>query len=67
MDTLLEPLLLRHSDAQRALACGNSKYWELVNEGKIEVVGKGKMSRATYRSVKAHVEKLLAEVRGKAA
>jgi hypothetical protein len=63
----IEPLLVRHKDAQRALGCGNSKYWELVKAGEIEVVGNGAMSRATYASVKAYVARLLLEARGKAA
>ena len=49
------------------LGYGNSKYWELVKAGEIEVVGKGAMSRATYASIKAFVEKLLAESRAGAA
>ena len=51
----IEPLLLRHADAKRMVACGNSKYWELVKGGEIEVVGKGAMSRATHASIKAYV------------
>jgi hypothetical protein len=49
----IEPLLLRHADAKRMVACGNSKYWELVKGGEIEVVGKGAMSRATHAAIKA--------------
>ena len=37
MDSPFEPLLVRHKEAQRALGCGNSKYWELVKAGEIEV------------------------------
>ena len=66
LDGPLEPLLVRHKDAQRALGFGNSKYWELVKAGEIEVVGKGAMSRATYASVKAYVARLLLDARGKA-
>lgn len=62
----IEPLLLRHADAKRMVACGNSKYWELVKGGEIEVVGKGAMSRATHASIKAYVRKLLAESRARA-
>lgn len=63
----IEPLLLRHSAAKQMLACGNSKYWELVKAGEIEVVGKGGMSRATYASVRRYVAKLLADAQGTAA
>jgi hypothetical protein len=63
----IEFLLLRHTAAKQMLACGNSKYWELVKAGEIEVVGKGGMSRATYASIKRYVAKLIDEARGKAA
>ncbi len=59
----IEPFLLRHSDARRMLGYGNSKYWELVKAGEIEVVGKGAMSRAIYDSIKRYVAKLIEEAR----
>jgi hypothetical protein len=61
LDGSLEPLLVRHKDAQRALGCGNSKYWELVKAGEIEVVGKGAISRADYASIKRYVGRLRGE------
>jgi hypothetical protein len=63
----LEPLLVKHQQARVILGYGNTKYWELVKAGEIEVVGKGAMSRATYASIKAFVEKLLAESRRRVA
>ena len=59
----IEPFLLRHGDARRMLGYGNSKYWELVKAGEIEVVGRGAMSRAIYDSIKRYVAKLIEEAR----
>jgi hypothetical protein len=61
MTEALEPLLIRHRQAQDMLGLGATKYWELVRGGEIEVVGSGAMSRAVYRSIKKYVAKLLAE------
>jgi hypothetical protein len=64
----IEPLLVKHPDAQRLIACGASKYWQLVKLGEIEVVGTGAMGRATYESLKRYVAKLVTEATsGKAA
>ena len=57
----LEPLLVRHQQAQDMLGLGATKYWELVRRGEIEVVGAGAMSAADYGSIKRYVQKLLAE------
>jgi hypothetical protein len=62
----IEPLLVKHPDAQRLIACGASKYWELVRGGEIEVVGEGAMGRATYESLKRYVDRLLAKASEKA-
>jgi len=51
-----EVLLLRHRDAQAALACGASPYWRLV-----QILGKGKAGRATAASIRAYVASLEAE------
>ena len=67
LNDAVEPLLVRHQQARVLLGYGNTKYWELVKAGEIEVVGRGAMSRATYASIKALVEKLLAEARQRAA
>jgi hypothetical protein len=57
----IEPLLVRHPQGRKLLGVGASKYWALVRQGEIEVVGKGAMSRAFYPSIKKYVAKLLAE------
>ena len=67
LNDAIEPLLVRHQQARVLLGYGNTKYWELAKAGEIEVVGKGAMSRATYASINALVEKLLAEARQRAA
>lgn len=61
MTEALEPLLVRHQQAQDMLGLGATKYWQLVRDGEIEVVGTGAMSRAVYSSIKQYVQKLLAE------
>jgi hypothetical protein len=48
----LEPLTVPHPTAQHLLGVGNTKYWELVKTGKVEVVAVGRSSMATYRSLK---------------
>jgi hypothetical protein len=62
----IEPLLVKHPDAQRLIACGASKYWELVRAREIEVVGEGAMGRA-YESLKRYVARLQAKAAEKAA
>jgi excisionase family DNA binding protein len=60
-----EPLLIRHSEAQRLLGIGESYYFQLVREGRIKTVGQGRLSRARYDSVKAYVAGLVAEAEAK--
>ena len=61
-----EPFLVRHSEAQRLLGIGESHYFQLVREGRIKVVGKGRLSRAIYGSVVEFVRGLVAEAEAKA-
>jgi hypothetical protein len=67
MSEPLEPFFVKHSEGRRLIRCGNTKYWELVKAGEIEVVGKDKMSRAVYASIKAYVARLRAQARKKVA
>ena len=55
------PLLVRHPEAQRLLGLGASAYFKLIREGRIQSVGKGKMSRAVYSSIRKYVSELVAE------
>ena len=50
-----EPLLIRHAEAQRLLGLGASHYFGLVRAGRIQTVGRGRLSRALYASVKDYV------------
>jgi hypothetical protein len=49
------PLLVRHLEAQRLLGIGASHYFKLIREGRIQSVGRGKMSRAVYSSIRKRV------------
>lgn len=62
----IEPILLRHADAQKILGLGQSRYFKLIREKKLVAVGRGRMARCYYPSVKAYVAGLLEEA-GKAA
>jgi hypothetical protein len=61
----IEPLLLRHSDAQKILGLGQSRYYKLIREKKIVAVGRGRMGRCYFPSIKSYVEDLLAEAQAK--
>jgi hypothetical protein len=56
-----EPFFVRHSEAQRLLGLGESRYFQLIREGRIKSVGKGRMSRAVYSSIKEYVRGVVAE------
>lgn len=59
------PLLVRHSEAQRLLGLGPSRYFKLIRAGTIQTVGQGRMSRALYSSIKEYVQALVAEAEAK--
>ena len=61
-----EPFLIRHAEAQRLLGLGSSHYFGLVRAGRIKTVGRGRLSRALYSSVKEYVRGLVAEAEAKA-
>jgi hypothetical protein len=63
----LEPLLVRHADAQKLLGLGQSRYYKLIREKKIVAVGRGRMGRCYFPSIKAYVEGLLAEAEARKA
>lgn len=52
----LKPLTVNHPTAQRLLGVGNTKYWELVKDGQVEVVKIGRRSMAKYASLERLVE-----------
>ena len=49
--TDLKPLLLSGPSVRRMLDCGNTKYWELVKTGFIDLVDVAGRKMATYESV----------------
>jgi hypothetical protein len=61
-----EPFLIRHAEAQRLLSLGASHYFGLVRAGRIKTVGRGRLSRALYSSIKEYVRGLVAEAEAKA-
>jgi hypothetical protein len=67
MTTEDAPLLVRHSEAQRLLGLGASAYYKMVRAGTIQVVGRGRMSRAVYSSILSYVQSLVAEAEGRKA
>jgi hypothetical protein len=56
-----EPFFIPHKIGQRLLGVRSSYYWGLVRKKKIVSVRKGKASRASFPSIKAYAEELLAE------
>lgn len=48
----MEPLLVTGPVARKLIGCGNTKYWQLVKDGKIAVVEVGGRKMATYASLK---------------
>jgi hypothetical protein len=62
----IEPLLVRHPDAAKILGLGLSAYFKLIRQGRIQSVGRGRMSRAVYSSLQRFVSELVAEAETKA-
>jgi hypothetical protein len=58
---LAEPIFIRNILGMKLLACGASKYFELARTGKIIIVGRGRMSRTYYPSIRKYAEQLLSE------
>ena len=52
-------LLHRRKDAQAALSIGNSKFHELVNEGRLKIVKIGSASFVPDESLRAFVASLM--------
>lgn len=49
----LEPLTVSAQTAQRLLDIGNTKFWLLVKEGRIELTEVGRRRMVIYQSLKA--------------
>lgn len=54
-------LLHRRKDAQHALSISNTKFHELVNEGKLKLVHQGRASFVPDESLRAYVQSLMME------
>jgi hypothetical protein len=50
---LEKPFTVSHSRAQKLLGVGKTKYWQLVKDGKIQVVRVGRSGMAKYASLEA--------------
>ena len=48
-----ERLLVSAKETQKILSIGNTKFYELVKQHKLEVIKFGKMTRVTLKSVRA--------------
>jgi hypothetical protein len=60
-----EPWFITNNQAMRLLGIRVSTYWRLVRERRIITVGKGRASRASFKSIKAYAERRLAEAEAK--
>ena len=54
-------LLHRRKDAQHSLSISNTKFHELVNEGKLKLVHQGRASFVPDESLRAYVQSLMQE------
>jgi hypothetical protein len=52
----LEPLTVSVQTAQYVLGIGNTKFWHLVKEGRIELAEVGRRRMVIYRSLKTLVQ-----------
>jgi hypothetical protein len=48
-----KPLTVSHTRARQLLGVGKTKYWQLVKDGKVQVVRVGRCGMATYASIEA--------------
>jgi hypothetical protein len=56
-----EPLVVSPKRAQYLLGCGNTRFYELLTSGELESYKDGKSRKITMRSIRARVERKLAE------
>jgi hypothetical protein len=52
-----KPLLVSGPVARKLIGCGNTKFWELVKNGKIKMADVGKRRMAVYASLEALIPK----------
>jgi hypothetical protein len=59
----VEPFACSPAQAQQILAIGHSRLFELIKSGELETYVDGRSRKITMRSIKARLERLLAEAR----
>ena len=62
----IKPLAVRHKLAMEILGIRGRSYWDLLKEGLIKKVGRGRSSRADYESLELYHRKRLAEAEAEA-
>jgi excisionase family DNA binding protein len=59
----MEPLGVTPEAAKLAVGCGTTKLYELINSGELETYKIGRATRVTTASIKALIDRLLADQR----
>jgi len=59
----MEPQVVRPKDGFNAIGVGITKGYELIGKGELEAIKIGRSTRITVASIKAFVERRLAEQR----
>jgi len=57
MDTSVKPLLVTVKQAQALISLGNTKFYELVNDGKIRTTKIGRRTLVNYADLEALTER----------
>jgi hypothetical protein len=61
---IIEPLVVSPARAKVMLDCGTTRLYELIDAGELESFKDGKSRKITVSSIKARIERKLAESRG---
>jgi hypothetical protein len=61
----MEPFFIRHAEGKRLIGVGDGHYSNLIKRGEIQTIGKGKLSRTIYSSLKEDVRRVVAEAEAK--
>lgn len=57
MDTTLQPLVVKRSEAARLLSCGPTKVWELQKRGELETIKLDSDDRITVDSIRRYIQR----------
>ena len=63
----VEPLVVRPNRAKHMLDCSRTYLYELINAGELESYTDGVARKITVQSIRAHIERKLAEAKAQAA